>query len=709
MAPHPFHSHDAEAAKDNAQTLTTILATTEERASLTSLITQCTSSMRKTITDTFDPRFSGLASDAHFDNPGKQDATLTEEELQKQRDDAAERIKELSEPEMQELKSAALKFFDEWREKVLARVAEALAIKGEASVRKEETLSSGATPKAPEAKDVKVDQASLDFKDVKANDDTVSKAVNEIYAPIQTPLVNMTEAQRRLILHCLMLLLLSLQSYSAHSRILMLYVTSSLKLSADILTQDEDNVAQGLLNAVDAMNADKETEHKAEAHSSSRKWKVGLAAAAGAALIGVTGGLAAPLLAAGVGTVMGGLGLAETAVAGYLGAVAGSTLLIGSLFGAYGGHMTGKMMDDYAKEVEDFAFLPIHRFKPRLLKQEPQKLRVAVGISGWLSDKEEVIKPWRVLSSTTEGYALRYEMEALLKLGNALTTLLKSTAWAYAKKEIWRRTIFIALKEAFWPLYLLKVAKLVDNPFSVAKARSDKAGEVLADALINKVQGERPVTLIGYSLGARVIYTCLQRLAERKAFGLVENVVLLGLPATSESADWRKMRAVVAGRLVNVYSENDYILAFLYRTSSIRLGVAGLQKAEFVRGVESVDATDIVSGHLRYRYLTGAILKRIGFEDIDLNEVEHEEDELKTMEQLEEREAKEKEKKYGKDGKPADQEADDMEKEVAKKNEQSMMDWATSKLQLGTEKANALWDSLSEKKDAKKSEAKAAA
>lgn len=242
-----------------------------------------------------------------------------------------------------------------------------------------------------------------------------------------------------------------------------------------------------------------------------------------------------------------------------------------------------------------------------------------------------------------------------------------------AKAEILKRTIFAALKEALWPLALLKVARVIDNPFSVAKARSDKAGEVLADAIINKAQGERPVSLIGYSLGARVIYTCLMTLADRKAFGLIESVVLLGTPAPSDSADWRKMRSVVAGRLINVYSENDYILAFLYRTSSIQYGIAGLRSAEYVKGVENIDVSDIVSGHLRYRYLTGTILKRIGFEDIDLEEVEMEEEELHEVEE----ELEKDEKKHGKKDQDPDAEAQELEKEVEKKNEESIVDRAS--------------------------------
>ena len=79
--------------------------------------------------------------------------------------------------------------------------------------------------------------------------------------------------------------------------------------------------------------------------------------------------------------------------------------------------MTGKMMDAYAKEVEDFGFVPVHKWsKPRKIEKEYRRLRVAIGISGWLTEKEDVVKPWRVLSASIEGFALKYEMEALLKL-----------------------------------------------------------------------------------------------------------------------------------------------------------------------------------------------------------------------------------------------------------------------------------------------------
>lgn len=340
--------------------------------------------------------------------------------------------------------------------------------------------------------------------------------------------------------------------------------------------------------------------------------------------------------------------------------------------------MTGKMMDAYAKEVEDFAFLPLKGSRHHEQKPEDRRLRITVGVSGWLTQREDIITPWRALGRQSEIFALRWELEALTKLGNSLESVVKSAAWSVAKKEIIARTIFASLLDALWPVALLKVSKIVDNPFSVAKNRADKAGLILADALINKAQGERPVTLIGYSLGARLIYSCLLSLAERRVFGLVESVVLMGTPAPSDAADWRAMRSVVAGRLVNVYSENDYILAFLYRTSAIQYGVAGLQEAQDVKGIENVNVSEMVSGHLRYQYLVGSILEKIGFEDIDVEEVAKEEE---TLALLEEQEKKEQEKKGGEKVDP-EAEAAQMEKEVKKKTEQTLMERAAEKLHL---------------------------
>ncbi|KAI9842006.1 MAG: hypothetical protein M1838_003322 [Thelocarpon superellum] len=623
-----FKSHKLEQTHDDEEDLTTLLDT-DQRAELTVLLANATQTMRQAIEANFDASklkqdtTTKLGDEAGL-NPNVETSPLSAEEQEAAGKAEERRRVELSAPKLQELKGSCLHFFDQWSDSVISRVGEVVNSRETANKQHEQASRQDSAPGGS-------------VHDAHKDDETLESALIALYPPISTPLASLAKEKRVLILHSVLLLLLSLEHYLAHSRVLLIYLTTSLHLSPRLLADDEAQVAHGLLEAAKHMSGEAETQQRSEANKSARRWKVGLASVAGAAIIGVTGGLAAPLLAAGIGGVMGGLGLGATAAAGYLGTLASSGVLVGSLFGAYGGRMTGQMMDQYAREVEDFAFVPV-RGSSTTPSPADRRLRVSVGISGWLTEKEEVVSPWRVLGTGREVFALRWELDALLKLGNSLTALVKSAAWGYAKSEIIKRTIFASLTAALWPIGLLKVSRIVDNPFSVAKSRSDKAGMVLADALINKAQGERPVTLLGYSLGARVIYSCLMNLAARRAFGLVESVILIGAPAPSTATDWRVMRSVVAGRLVNVYSVNDYVLGFLYRTSSIQYGIAGLQPIEGVPGVEDVDVSDLVSSHQRYRYLIGSILKKIGFEDLDLVEVGKEEAALKVVEMEEKKE-----------------------------------------------------------------------
>ena len=681
----PF-GHSKSPSQSDESSLTTQL-TADQCAELTFLIATITASMRKSLLNTFtseslaESPSAQSGADALAAAPENIDQVDVEKEDKLKKDKEArieDAKKELARPEVQELKKEMLRYFDEWRGRVIVRVGEVVNSREEAKEQSKHVAEKD-VERVQRSETGMTSLGSLDEDG--ENVDTVFK---ELYPRVPTDLGKLDQEKRALVLHSLVLIVLSLESYSAHSRILLLHLTSSLGLKLSALKKDEETVARGLLEAASQqLNADAETKKAAESSSAARKWKVGLAGVAGAALIGVTGGLAAPLLAAGIGSVMGGLGLGATAAAGYLGTLASSSVLVGGLFGAYGAKMTSKAMDDYAREVEDFGFIPIHHFsRPRKLEKEFRRLRVAIAISGWLTSKEEVVVPWRYMEPGIEGFALRWELEAMLKLGNSMDSFVKSAAWSYAKGQIIKRTVFGALAAGLWPLGILKISSILDNPFSVAKYRADKAGQVLADALINKVQGERPITLIGYSLGARLIFSCMKTLAERKAFGLIENVVLLGSPCPSDAEDWRCVRSVVSGRVVNVFSTNDYVLAFLYRTSSIQLGVAGLQPVLGIPGVQNVDVSELVSGHLRYRYLTGSILKKIGFEDIDLAAVEQEEKEMKAVEEAEAREKEERER--GGNQKSEDEEKVELEKEVEKRNEESIMSWAKSKMQIGS-------------------------
>lgn len=557
-------------------------------------------------------------------------------------------------PRLQELKKEALAHFKKWQGTINKRVAD-ISVKKTGDPPNPQnsgpgTRRGGGPSKPPFNRGTR--PGSVHRTSVLEHDFSLAKH----YTPIPTSLSSLPLEKKTLLLHALLLLFLSLEQYTAYTRLLLLHIASSLHLPLRTLAEDEVRVGKSLSQITKDIPADEVVQKKIEEGKSTKKWKVGLASLAGAAVIGITGGLAAPLVAAGIGTVLGGIGLSGSATAGILGVMAENGLLVGALFGIYGARASGKAMEQYTKDIDDFAFIPLRGSIGEDLeigKVEPdtRRLRVVVGISGWLDEENDVTNPWRVLGEQNEVYGLKYEVESLLKMGTALETVLRSTSWPAARQEIIARTskqpaktrsrpgadlrfpALDGLRNGIWPSGLLKISKIIDNAWSVVMVRADKAGAVLADLIMNKAQGERGVTLIGYSTGARVIYSCLMCLAERRAFGLVENAVLMGTPAPSGEQVWCSMKSIVSGRLVNVFSENDCLLGFLYRTSSIGFGVSGLERIDGVDGVENVDVSAKISGHMRYRYLVGSILKLINWEDIDLAQVSVDEGSLAELEE----------------------------------------------------------------------------
>ncbi|KAI9007331.1 hypothetical protein BC832DRAFT_448156 [Gaertneriomyces semiglobifer] len=408
----------------------------------------------------------------------------------------------------------------------------------------------------------------------------------------------------------LLLVLTATKRYDARTRVLLRHLASELSLPFP--SDYELSTSETLQQPENAIKETKEAISKREEGGRTwRNWKIGLAATAGAVAIGVTGGLAAPLVGAGLGSILGAVGLGTTAAGIMVTGLASTGVLMGSLFGAYGGKMAGEMVARRTKEVSDFEFIPIHL---------NNRLHITIPITGWLNSEADVVAPWTVIDDTGDVHALQWETKALLDLGSAFGDMIQAQAIGVIKSQIIKRTVLATLMSALWPLGLLKLGQLIDNPWHNASDLAKKTGIVLADVLCEKVQGERPVSLIGYSLGARVIYYCLLELAERKQYGLIENVFVFGLCASAAPETWTSIRQVVAGRLVNGYSTNDWLLAFLYRTMNIQWGIAGLQPVD-VDGIENIDITMIVEGHLKYRGAIGECLEAAAAEEMNKEQI----------------------------------------------------------------------------------------
>jgi hypothetical protein len=149
---------------------------------------------------------------------------------------------------------------------------------------------------------------------------------------------------------------------------------------------------------------------------------------------------------------------------------------------------------------------------------------------------------------------------------------------------------------------------MIDGTWTLVVERADAAGKELAESLLFSNAGNRPVNLVGFSFGARAIYSCLKELAryqekwedyqEKRKLGstkeknrqqrdadakdaafekmrepssIVESAILMGLPNHLSLSSWQACRQVVAGRLVNCFSRKDLILSLMFQLKKIGL------------------------------------------------------------------------------------------------------------------------------------------
>jgi pimeloyl-ACP methyl ester carboxylesterase len=195
----------------------------------------------------------------------------------------------------------------------------------------------------------------------------------------------------------------------------------------------------------------------------------------------------------------------------------------------------------------------------------------------------------------------------------AMTALMTALQWPISKLGSILSSIY-SCSSLSPRTVLTKLGYLIDNPWNNALDRAKAAGSILADVLIQRHLGVRPITLIGFSLGARVIFYALVELAKQKAYGIVQDVILLGATLSAPQKTWFQVRSVVSGRFVNGFSQTDWVLNYLFRATSGGVGtVAGLRPVENVPGLENVDVTDKISGHTSYRAFMPLILDQLGF------------------------------------------------------------------------------------------------
>ena len=412
---------------------------------------------------------------------------------------------------------------------------------------------------------------------------------------------------RHTMLTDLFLSLISDYSYDARSRALLFRLSRLLSVPKSDVLWIERVVAEKLKYIAELDDNKEYSKQDLEAREKIDKKRryiaIGLASIAGGITIGVSGGLAAPLLAGGLAK----LGLFGGGASAFLGSTAGG-LTVGGGTGIIGSIMGKNAMARRTRNITQFEFFTV-------LHERQVSLTISIG--GWLSigddEDSDIALPFFPLAPEEGDHvSLMWESNMLRELGSIFKILASEVISSTVQQALALTMMSSFVAFLSWPIALSKLGYLIDNPWSNALDRSEKAGYLLADKLIRQFQDGRPISLVGYSLGARVIYYCLEELHRNHAYGIVENVYMVGCPVTASKAQWEAVSTVVSGRFVNGYARNDWILGYLFRaTSGGVFTVAGLGGISLA-GIENVDLSDIVDGHMMYRVNMPRIMKRIG-------------------------------------------------------------------------------------------------
>ena len=146
-----------------------------------------------------------------------------------------------------------------------------------------------------------------------------------------------------------------------------------------------------------------------------------------------------------------------------------------------------------------------------------QQRRVAVTTDADVGLPRHLDTVWDYTSEYGgELYTVRWESALLMELCDSVTDMVVDVLGA-GTKELLKQTALATLVTAIAiPYAMIRAADSIDSTWTLAVERADESGVELAKSLLESQAGHRPVSLVGYSMGARVIYSCLKELARHQ-------------------------------------------------------------------------------------------------------------------------------------------------------------------------------------------------
>ena len=244
------------------------------------------------------------------------------------------------------------------------------------------------------------------------------KEIPEVRTPSQIGTSKNIDLDLRWTVLCdLFLVLIADSAYDARSRTLLERVGTSMDVSWLEICRFEKRVTDSL-EMQEAAN--KETWNEAEHMENRRKlalkrryMMMGLATVGGSLVIGLSAGLLAPVIGAGLAAGFTTIGVAGTS--GFL-AGAGGTALITSGAAISGGTIAIRASNRRTGAVRTFEYRPLHNNK---------RVNLIVTISGWMNGKiDDVRLPYSTIDPVMgDMYSVLWEPEMLTSMGDTINIL----------------------------------------------------------------------------------------------------------------------------------------------------------------------------------------------------------------------------------------------------------------------------------------------
>ncbi len=227
------------------------------------------------------------------------------------------------------------------------------------------------------------------------------------------------------------------------------------------------------------------------------------------------------------------------------------------------------------KVVETLVEEVVHR-KPRLISIEPSLGwdEALVFINGFLSEGETQPRKKRLL-------------------------------WETLRRAGWQGSLYYLWWDASTPMSLtlstLKLGVGLLAHWEAHKAKAKKVGLDYAYPLLSGLP-EKQITLMGFSLGARVAYYIMRGWPQTANRRLKDVILLSGAVRRQADKNWSLHVENITGKLVNIYNEDDWVLAYLFKVPSLNRSPCGIKPIkEFHRRIENLNATHLIgSGEHSY-------------------------------------------------------------------------------------------------------------